>query len=756
MRVSRFLFAVALIGVSAAAAAAGAQAPAGEEITVPTGAAAGDAATASESAAASAASSADSTAPPAKGSNAASSGQLETILVTAQRLNEARSAIETQTGASTYKITSDAIAATPGGENVQLNQVLLQAPDVVQDSFGQLHVRADHNDLQYRLNGVILPEGISVFSQTLSPRLISSLDLIVGALPAEYGLRTAGVVDLSTNSGLLQPGGSLSVYGGSHRTFEPAAEYGGHAGGFSYYATGDYKQDALGIESPDGSANPLHDHTAQLHLFAYLEQILDSNNRLSLILGSSDDAFQIPNRRGLEPPLGLIVNGQSAFLSDNLEETQHEAAQFAIVSWQHAQGDLNWQSSLSARYTSLHFAPAWTGDLLFNGIAQDALKDDTAFGWQTDAAYQAGDAHTVRAGFYLQHDSAQSYTTSRVLPIDPVTGVQTSDVPLTVIDNGTQSQSIESVYLQDEWKAASSLTLNYGLRFDHYRGFSSGSGLGPRFNFVWQLASGTTVHGGYSRYFTPPPFELVGGETFAKFAGTTALPPGSVTTDTPPLAERANYYDFGAQQKLLDGALTLGADSFYEQAQHLLDEGQFGAPIILTPFNYRYGLIGGVEFTASYSAHDFSTYGNLSFQAAHGKGVESSQFNFSPADLAYIADNYIHLDHEGRVAASGGVSYLWRGTRFSGDFLFGTGLRQALVLAGGSSIPNGDHTSSYTQVNFGMSHAFGSGRRPLTVRFDVINLLDKSYQIRSGTGFGVFAPQWAQRRSLYGGLTWQF
>jgi len=72
-------------------------------------------------------------------------------MVTARRPNEQRSAIETQTGASTYTIDSEALAAMPGGDNVQLNQVLLQAPDVVQDSFGQLHVRADHNDLQYRL-----------------------------------------------------------------------------------------------------------------------------------------------------------------------------------------------------------------------------------------------------------------------------------------------------------------------------------------------------------------------------------------------------------------------------------------------------------------------------------------------------------------------------------------------------------------------------------------------------------------------------
>jgi outer membrane receptor for ferrienterochelin and colicins len=690
-------------------------------------------------------------------SSAPSNTQLETITITAARLNEARSGIETQTGASSYIITAEAIAATPGGENVQLNQVLLQAPDVVQDSFGQLHVRADHNDLQYRLNGIILPEGISVFSQTLSPRLISSMSLLTGALPAEYGLRTAGVIDLSTNSGLLQPGGSLSLYGGSHGTFEPAAEYGGSSGSFSYYFTGDYKVDNLGIESPDDSANALHDHTTQAHGFAYFEDILDSNNRVSLILGTSDDAFEIPNQRGLEPPLGLTVNGVSDYLSDYLDETQHEAAQYAIVSWQHAAGDLNWQSSVSARYTTLHFAPDWLGDLLYNGIAQNALKNDTAFGWQTDASYQLGDAHTLRTGFYLQHDSAQSYTTSQVLPIDPVTGVQTSQAPLTVLDNGTQSQELESAYLQDEWKVVAPLTLNYGLRFDHYSAYSSGSQLSPRVNFVWQLEEGTTVHGGYSRYFTPPPFELVGTETFAKFAGTTALPPGSVTLDSAPIAERANYYDFGVQQKLLDNALTLGADSFYEQAQHLIDEGQFGAPIILTPFNYRYGLIGGVEFTGNYSVQGFSTYANLSFQAAHGKDVESSQFNFTADALAYIADNYIHLDHEGRVAASGGVSYLWNATRFSGDFLFGTGLRDDLVLADGEVIPNGDHTPSYLQVNLGVSHDFLlSGSGPLTVRFDVVNLLDRAYQIRSGTGVGVFAPQWGPRRGLFGGVAWKF
>jgi len=688
--------------------------------------------------------------------SAPSSTSLTEIQVTAARLNDARSSIETQTGASTYTIDAQAIAAIPGGENNQLNQVLLQAPDVVQDSFGQIHVRADHNDLQYRLNGIILPEGISVFSQTLSPWLISSLKLITGALPAEYGLRTAGVIDLSTNSGLLQPGGEISFYGGSHGTYQPSAELGGSVGQYTYYVTGDYKQDNLGIESPDGSSNPLHDHTTQEHAFGYFEDILDSSNRVSLILGLSDDEFQIPNQQGLQPSPGLDLNGQTAYLSNDLNEHQHELAEYAIVTWQHSEGAVNLQTSLSLRYTSLHFAPDVMGDLLYNGIAQDAFKSDTAIGWQTDAAYKFNDAHTVRAGFYLQHDSSKSDTASAVLPID-ATGAQTSTVPLTIYGYGDQSQEIESFYLQDEWKPLDPFTVNYGLRYDHYAAYSSGGQLSPRINAVWEFPTGTTLHGGYSRYFTPPPFELIGAGTFTQFAGTTAVPPGSNTLDTAPIAERANYYDLGVQQKLLDKKLTLGVDSFYEQAQNLIDEGQFGAPIILTPFNYRYGLIGGIELTASYSIDNFAGYLNSAWQAAHGKDVESAQFNFDQADLAYIASNYIHLDHEGRVSASGGVSYMWFGTHFSVDDLFGSGLRQDLTLPDGSVIPNGDHTPSYNQINFGMSHAFElAGSGPLTVRFDVINVADKVYQIRSGTGIGVFAPQYGPRRGFFGGLARKF
>jgi outer membrane receptor for ferrienterochelin and colicins len=735
-----------------------------------------------------AATAATSTAP-ATSAASDQTGNLATVVVTAHRLDLERSEIETLTGATTTTINAAAIAAMPGGSNVQLNTVLLQAPDVAQDSFGQIHVRGDHNDLQYRLNGIILPEGISVFSQTLDPRIIESMDLITGALPAEYGLRTAGIIDLTTKGGLLQPGGTVSLYGGSHSTLEPSGWYGGSDGGFSYFVSADVLRNDLGIESPDASPEPLHDHSTQTHGFGYFEDILNDNNRVSLVLGLSNEQFQIPDKHGLQPtgvggvtglgPCGngvsfytppcqgtdmqvLQVNGQYTYLSNNLNENQHELAQYAILTEQYSQERFHLESSVSARYTSLDFEPDWIGDLLYNGIAQNAFKSDAALAWQTDAIYHLTTTHDVRFGFYLQHDNSTSATTSTALPIDAF-GFQTSDIPAVIVDNGSQTQSIESVYLQDEWKPLDVFTLNYGLRFDSYRAYSSGSQLSPRINFVWNALAGMSVHGGFSRYFTPPPFELIASETFTKFANTTAVPPGTNTEDTPPIAERADYYDFGVQQKLLDNALTLGVDTFFRTAQNLIDEGQFGAPIILTPFNYRFGKVGGEEFSSNYQRGNFSTYANLSFQTARGKDVESSQFNFTDQQLEYIAGHYIHLDHEERVSASGGVAYAWLGTRADLDMIFGTGLRQNtpwLVAVpgfpGGLSIPNGDHTPSYMEWNLGLSHAFHDAAGPLTLRFDLVNVFDKVYLIRSGTGIGVFEPQYGAPRGFFGGIAQDF
>ncbi|MBS0412118.1 MAG: TonB-dependent receptor, partial [Proteobacteria bacterium] len=287
------------------------------------------------------------------------------LVVTAQKLDEARAAIEPSLGASTYTLSSKFVDSLPGGQNLGLNQVVLQAPGVTQDSYGQLHIRGDHANIQYRLNNVILPEGLSVFGQALSPRLAGSTELITGALPAQYGLRTAGIVNITTKTGLYHNGGQISVYGGSHGDIEPSIEWGGSTGNTNVFFSGSYKRSGLGIESPDGSANPLHDRTDQVQLFGYLDHIIDDQSRLSLIAGVSNQRFQIPDVRGLNAAdpggLGLTVNGQTQFASEDLRQTQRETTDYAIASYLRTTDKLTLQLSGFARYSTLTYRPDWLG-----------------------------------------------------------------------------------------------------------------------------------------------------------------------------------------------------------------------------------------------------------------------------------------------------------------------------------------------------------------------------------------------------------
>nr|NKR04618.1 Plug domain-containing protein [Escherichia coli] len=135
--------------------------------------------------------------------------------------------IFTKAGASVTTLNRSAIEALPQGDNQPFNQLLLQFPGVTQDNAanGGFHIRNEHGNIQYRINGVQIPDGISGFNQFLDPVFIGSASLIVGALPAQYGLRTAGVLDIETRTGAFA-GGSVSLYGGVRGTITPTFVYG--------------------------------------------------------------------------------------------------------------------------------------------------------------------------------------------------------------------------------------------------------------------------------------------------------------------------------------------------------------------------------------------------------------------------------------------------------------------------------------------------------------------------------------------------
>jgi outer membrane receptor protein involved in Fe transport len=297
------------------------------------------------------------------------------------------------------------------------------------------------------------------------------------------------------------------------------------------------------------------------------------------------------------------------------------------------------------------------------------------------------------------------------------------------------------------------VTVNFGLRFDAINANTQENQFSPRINVVWQPDPMFTFRAGYSRYFTPPPLLQVNPNSVATLAGTVAAP--EVTQNDPAKAERADYFDVGVTAKPLRG-LTVGLSAYYKISQNLLDEGQFGAPIELTSFNYANAIGKGVEFSASYDDGPWSLYFNGAYSAQIATNITSAQFNFGAAELAYIANNYILTDHNQGFTMSSGAAYTFNAdkdwaTKVSTDMLFGSGLRTTVVTPNDLSLPN------YAVLNASLVQKIPIGLGKGTqLRFDVINLFDNSYQIRNGTGVGVGAPQFGQRRTFLLGLAQKF
>ncbi|WP_226896346.1 TonB-dependent receptor [Polymorphobacter sp. PAMC 29334] len=706
----------------------------------------------------------------ADAADAASGAPADEIIVTAKRLDEARDAILPSLGASKYTFDRQAILVLPQGQDQSLVNLLLQAPGVVQDSYGQIHVRNEHANVQYRVNGVIVPESITGFGQTIDVRLADSISLLTGTLPAQYGYRTSGVVNITTQTGAFANGGDVGFYGGSRGTIEPSASIKGSSGGLNYFASGSYLRNDLGIENPTSSRDAIHDRTDQFRGFAYVSDILSETSRISAFGGAFSGRFQIPNNPG--QTAGFTVNGVSDFNSALLDQNQHENTYYGVLAYQYSADALSVQVAPFVRYSRTTFTPdPQNGDIIFNGFSDRSRLSSLAYGVQTDASYKLSDHHTLRGGFFFQNERTRSSVTSLVLPtgapnaiggFDPCTSdnfdqcVPTSDAPFAQNVAGTKTGQLYGVYLQDEWSITPELTLNFGARFDAVHAYTTENQLSPRINLVYQPSKATTFHAGYARDFTPPPQELIGTSTVAVFNSTTKQ--SVVPFADPVKAEREHYFDAGVLHTILPG-LSVGLDGYYKIKRNLLDEGQFGEAVVLSPFNYAQGYAWGVEVTTNYHAGPLTIYGNATRGQEQGRNIVSSQFFFAPDELAYIANHRIFTDHNQFWSASAGASYVFDDgigkLTPTIDAIYGNGLR-----AGDPNgiIPNGGKQPTYTVVNLGIEQSLdGPGfLKGLSVRFDVINVGDKSYAIRDGSGVGVGAPQYGQRRAFFGGIRKSF
>ena len=380
------------------------------------------------------------------------------IVVTARRLDAARTAIEAGLGATSYSLTNDAVENRPGGETGNLADILAQAPGVT-ISGGALFIRGARAD-QVRVNDVIIPEAVADPAERLSARLAETTRLLTGTLPAQFGSAPAGVISVTTKNGLYEHGGQAELFAGSDGLIEPAVEWAGSVADTSLFASASLERDRT--TRADAAGLAARDRRIELGGLGFADHLLGGGNRVSLILGGSHARDSV---------------GATSIAAGS--EATDEG--YAVGAFQHSTDRFTLQASLLGGVASDRFD--------FNAPTGDRRG---SFGTQVDARQALGTAHTLRFG---------------VLATRSTTREQAPDG-----DRLSAGRTSAALYVQDEWKLADTVTLNPGLRAEWLRGFGSGVAWEPRASLVWAAAAGVTTHAGYARFAAaaPPDEEAVG------------------------------------------------------------------------------------------------------------------------------------------------------------------------------------------------------------------------------------------------------
>jgi outer membrane receptor protein involved in Fe transport len=672
-----------------------------------------------------------------------------TLKVITERLNKARNDLAPDIGATAYRFDQAAIQKLPEGQNTNLAQVLQQAPGVSQDAYAQgqeqIHIHGENGGgIQYRINDIFLPEAVTSFGEIFSPRFVHSITLLTGVLPAEIGYRNEGIIDIHTKDGCTDGGpdnDNIEMYGGQRETVQPSFELGGCKGKFSYYLSGFYEHNSLGLQAPSDSPDPNHDYSDQGQGFGYLSYLINSDTRLSLVTGVAVNSFEIPPEPGLLQQ--FMLAGVRTYPSSEVKENELEQNYYGILSLQGAVGEkLNYQVAAFSRYYELKYSPDPVGDLIYNGVAAEILHTGFINGVQEDTSYKLDPHNTLRAGFYMSGEAIE--LDDHAMTFHAKDGVQTSPIPFSIVDDNNQIAWLLGFYAQDEWHPTEKLTINAGLRWDWMSAFVTQNQWSPRFAIEYALTHSTVLHAGYARYFKVPPFDQVALETVQKFKNTTNAAPVNSGNDKIE-AETDDYFDVGVRQRIIEG-LNAGVDGFYKFGHDQLDLAQLAGSVVTAPLNYRTSRAWGSDFSLTLERSGLSAYFNFSYAVLQAQKITAGAFLADDAsEIGYIANHWVTLDDDQMFVGSGGASYKLWGNLLTADAIWASGYRRGFANTG--ELPPILQFNAAVVRNFRMP---GIGN--VEGRISLINVFDHTYQIRNGSGIGVFSPTYGPRRTLYAGI----
>ena len=670
--------------------------------------------------------------------------------------------IQYKASSSVYPLSRKDVEALPRGNNVDVPDILLTVPSVVYGSLKQTHIRQDHANQQFRIDGIPIPDTVTgAFADIVPPRAWERADIILGGLEAQYGNKTAMVLDITSKSGTKPGFGSVQMFGGSNETVNPSFEYGGTIGEkFRFYMLNSYVTTNRGLEPPTLGKTNHHNQSEKNNTYLRGDYQHDNKNNFAWIFLNSVAKFEVPTMPNLSANadvLTLLPPGFTPSASQSVNEFQKENNQYTQLVWRHDVNASNF-SSLGL-YFRRGVADFRTDP--FNALAYADDVDDAQAANQRRVAYSGGfrldhtwvpnSHHVVKTGF--QFDYTRANNQSQIFAFDTSSGAPTG--PVITREAANQNiQTREEFWVQDQWSVNEQWTFNVGVRGDAIQGFYNEGQVSPRIGVTYKYNQANVFHAYYGRLFTPPNVEQV---AFAQLntQDTTAAPENP--TGFRPRAERSHYFEVGSYHAVHRYA-TLQLTGYYKLAHYLSDAGQFGSTPLLNFFAFERGWQRGIDGSLRVQFTDrLIGRGNVGWGQCKGYGLQSGHYLLEQAEIDDInSTGGVFCDHSQFVTSSAVLAYrLSERTTFTGQMLYGSGLRTAEEGAK----TNSSHENSYTVYNASVTHTIPlpwHGQKIL-LGFDILNLFDQQYFINRGEGsIGLGIAHAGMPRSFFFRAQWFF
>jgi hypothetical protein len=619
------------------------------------------------------------------------------------------------------------IARTPGADRTNSLAMITDFVPGAYMTHDMLHMRGGH-ELSWLIDGVSIPNTniASNIGPQIDPKDIDTLEVERGSYNASLGDRTYGMFNIVPRSGFERNrDGELVLTAGSFFQTNDQISLGDHTEKFAWYTSFNGNRSDYGLQP--AVSQPVHDAENGYGGFASVVYNHDPANQLRLVGQLRTDYYQIP--KDPDPS-----DWESSFYnSSQLNDGEHETDSYAALTWLH---------TFSPQTTSqvspfFHFNRA-NYQSNSNDYPTATTADETGLYTGMQASISTLIAkNSISAGVYgyAQHEN------------DLFGAVFTDGSNPSFTVNPIILAGVEELYLEDNYKPTSWLTLTAGVRQTHFQGTISENAIYPRVGIAVLIPKLNWVFRGfYGHFYQPPPLTSITGPAL-NFAQT------SQDSFVPLRGERDEEHQFGVQIPFR--GWLLDADTFQTQAKNFLDHNNIGESSIFIPVTVQGALIQAWELTIR-SPHLWrfgQAHLSYSNQIAKQIGpITGGLICYDPADPAActVTPGYSALDHDQRntlnIGFNGNLPHQIFG---SFNVYYGSGFSNGDQQA--PSPYTGPYLPSHTTADLALGKDFG---QRYTVSVNLLNIGNTRVLLDNSLTFGGF--HYNDPRQIYGEFRYHF